>query len=329
MIIIAIHGFRTIIKPGVWILTEKVKELLIRSGKYPTVELIKLGYKNIIYDEYHKYGKFWNDNGYSSTLSRITEKINNDVDKKIVIIGHSLGGWSASLLANELISKGYTIEILIQIDAMPLFKESPVLTTSFIEEIMESDNETLILIHEKLHEDMRGPAIRISNKLLSLSQNLADPIIKDKIRPEIILSEKDHPHTHQRIYNSDKVTKHYYYYSSEGARSAVDQLVYIGTSFVSMPIKSDASNLYNVAIDKTHLLIDDDYQIYDKLLEDLGIDGRLTDLTLKKRFNDFMREQVELVEKKKSELSRKKEELSTILDEKKVVLRDKIREYRK
>ena len=125
LLVISIHGYHGIHKltPIIWKKSDKLITDLKKYEKFDDIELMKIGYKNILYlndwkDEEKEY------NGLTSTVQDIKNRI--DKNTKIVIIGHSLGGFSANILAGKLIEGKIKIEVLVQIDALPIFLESPV-----------------------------------------------------------------------------------------------------------------------------------------------------------------------------------------------------------
>lgn len=284
MILIAIHGFRTLLKPGVWSLSEKVMQLLRTDGTYSHPKLIKLGYKHILYTT--KHGIRGDKDEYEPTLQLILEAIRMN-NGPIIILGHSLGAFAASALAKVLVEQGIFIDMLIQIDAMPLFTESLVFTEKWVETILESDDFTAVdkLLEKNILSEHRARISSASNVLISQIQNLADSIEYEKIRPELIQSRKIRPYLHQHVFNTKQVGKHYYYYVQSDAITIIDKLIHIGTGFSTGPLRSTNENIINVAISKTHFLIDDDLSIYDQCLADLGVDAKLADLKLSSKIS--------------------------------------------
>lgn len=273
MIIIAIHGFKVSLFPSIWDNSSKLKKIIKQSKKYNNVKLVKIGYKNVLYSG--RFGILWLKKGFPQTIKQIV-KYHKKYGGPVIILGKSLGGFAASILTQYLIEEGIEIEILNQLDAIPIFKESPLYSEKWLQSINESEehNKSEAVLCDDLNKDLEDRIFYIPNHLLSLAQNLLDPITDSKLDKRFIQSINKLPHLHQQIFEKDDVKYHYYYYSAKGAWNVFNELVHLASKFETEAIKTPAPNLENFPISRDHMTIDRDARIFNLILNRLEIELR-------------------------------------------------------
>jgi hypothetical protein len=262
MYVIAIHGFnanipilnlvqrfkrRGIPEAGVWNLGDKIREHAASAGK-PSYKVEKLGYKDIIYK---KHGWILKKGG-EKTVKRIVKKIKKTQDK-IVIVGHSLGGWSANRLADELIGKiDRPIDLLIQIDALPLWLEY---------ENQKVVNGSAVLTEKWLGSDSDS----FFNKFMDWTQNFLDSIKDDRIIPSYLKKN-----AHQKKYTSSEVKHHLNLYCKEDSWDLTNHFVHAATHVQVGAIPEDMTNypnLHNDDFEFTHEQIDNRPEVAQHILD--------------------------------------------------------------
>ncbi|MCY3414424.1 MAG: alpha/beta hydrolase [Candidatus Heimdallarchaeota archaeon] len=282
-LIIAVHGFNALDLP--WILIWKRAEQLYEELQQRdiNVRLVKYGYKDILY---HK--------NLDNTLKYI--RINFPPDKfELILIGHSLGGFSVNRLAGELLERKYSIKILTQIDPLPILLHAPVYSDNWIppEEVMNEAakikfefnfrNLSLKINAEEIIEDIKfklfekdisdreqniQEKVKIlqekifesADEFMAGMQDLLDKIEANKLEPRFI--NDGNPLLHQQVY--PEIKHHLYYYSAKESWDIFNRLVHLGTKVETGPIPDD--RVKNVALCSNHVRIPGRKEIYDTII---------------------------------------------------------------
>lgn len=294
LLFISIHGYHAIqqLTPIAWKKTDKLIANLAKTGKFDSIELMKIGYKNILYlddwvdeDEENK--------GFKSTIQVIKRK--TDKKTKLVIIGHSLGGFAANILAGELISLKLKIEVLVQIDALPIFLDSPIYNENWFSFNDPKKNNTKQLTfkaktdnEEKFSGKLKNKLKKIQKRILDIPddlfnsvEGLLDSLDEEKLNAKYILNKSDLPHVHQRTFPRRKVSRHLYYYSHPESWDIFNHVVHMATNIETGPIPKESKNLRNQALASNHFLIAGKDSIYSDIRLFLTKKKKLFSLTLK------------------------------------------------
>ena len=292
LLIISIHGYHAIHKltPIIWRKSDGLVEELDRYQKFDKIELLKIGYKNILYLDDWVYEGVEN-NGLTSTISQIKSLI--DKNTKLVIIGHSLGGFSASILAGELIEQKLKIEVLVQIDALPIFLDSPVYSEKWFSfNDPKKKNSKQVTFQEKSKDklsskvkvklkEIQAKILDIPDELFTNVQVLLDSLDDNKLNAKYIVKKSQLPHMHQRVFPASQVSKHLYFYSHPDSWDIFNHVVHMATNIETGPISSRSKNLSNQALSLNHFLIAGNESIYTDIILFLTREKKLFSLTLK------------------------------------------------
>lgn len=294
MLIVAIHGFlpltgrkswlsvfqrfsREKTWPDIWLCTQHLVSELEKNNGIKDVEFMRLGYKDIIYDDRRRF--FWPirriQQGGPSHISAIRKYLvknkmmigGENENEPIVILGHSLGAWAAILLAKALICGDdepgqfedvdsapdrqevpkFKIKILTLVDALQLTKDSPAYNRQWI---LQPEDKPICTV----------------NRLLNFVQNLVDPI-KDKQIIRGCLLEG----VVKLKFQDSEVTYHRNYFGRSEIWDISNAIVHTATrqQVGEIPVldQDRQQNVVNFPLSETHGNIDECPQIFNDIHE--------------------------------------------------------------